>query len=105
MTEGEYVNDYLARTLTIVNKLQLNKAKIEDVDVIEKILQSMTPKFNYVLLESLQEEEDEVKVECVDKEEVEASVALTNSLLNVITAISLDIFNKNVPPRVMMQKQ
>ncbi|RDY04657.1 hypothetical protein CR513_11604, partial [Mucuna pruriens] len=48
MTEDESVNDYFARTLTIVNKLQLNKAKIEDVDVIEKILRFMTPKFNYV---------------------------------------------------------
>ncbi|KAL4387170.1 hypothetical protein GQ457_09G031110 [Hibiscus cannabinus] len=38
MTEGESVNDYFARTLTIVNKLRLNKAKIEDVDVVEKIL-------------------------------------------------------------------
>ncbi|KAL4386156.1 hypothetical protein GQ457_09G030990 [Hibiscus cannabinus] len=49
MTEGESVNDYFARTLTIVNKLRLNKAKIEDVDVVEKILRSMTPKFNYVV--------------------------------------------------------
>ncbi|KAL4296042.1 hypothetical protein GQ457_12G032770 [Hibiscus cannabinus] len=49
MTEGESVNDYFARTLTIVNKLRLNKAKIEDVDVVEKILRSMTPKFSYVV--------------------------------------------------------
>ncbi|RDY03554.1 hypothetical protein CR513_12847, partial [Mucuna pruriens] len=34
---------------TALNKLRLNKAKIKGVDVIEKILQSMTPKFNYVV--------------------------------------------------------
>ncbi|RDY04722.1 hypothetical protein CR513_11544, partial [Mucuna pruriens] len=145
MTKGESVNGYFACTLTIVNKLRINKAKIEDVDVIEKILQSMTPKFNYVVcsleesknldvmtinkLQSIflvheqrmksqiveeqalkvangvQEEEDEAWVECVDEEEVEASEALTNSLLNAITVISLDIFNMNVPARVLMQKQ
>ncbi|GMJ15923.1 hypothetical protein HRI_005261500 [Hibiscus trionum] len=45
MTESESVNDYFA----IVNKLRLNKAKIEDVDVVKKMLRSMTPKFNYVV--------------------------------------------------------
>ncbi|GKA00598.1 retrovirus-related pol polyprotein from transposon TNT 1-94, partial [Tanacetum coccineum] len=49
MHDGESVNEYFARTLTIVNKLRVCKAKIEDVDVIEKILRSMTPKFNYVV--------------------------------------------------------
>ncbi|GMI99062.1 hypothetical protein HRI_003575500 [Hibiscus trionum] len=49
MTESESVNDYFVRTLTIVNKLRLNKEKMEDVDVVEKILQSMIPKFNYVV--------------------------------------------------------
>ncbi|KAL4347286.1 hypothetical protein GQ457_17G012080 [Hibiscus cannabinus] len=49
MTDGESVKDYFARTLTIVNKLRLNKVNIEDVDVVKKILQSMTPKFNYVV--------------------------------------------------------
>ncbi|RDY01227.1 hypothetical protein CR513_15480, partial [Mucuna pruriens] len=41
MTKGKFVNDYFAYTLNI--------AKIEDGNVIEKILRSMTPKFNYVV--------------------------------------------------------
>jgi len=49
MKEGEFVNENFARTLTIVNKLRVNKAKMDDVDVIEKILRSMTPKFNYMV--------------------------------------------------------
>nr|GEZ92495.1 hypothetical protein [Tanacetum cinerariifolium] len=50
-------NEYFARILTVVNKLRVNKAKIEDVDVIEKILRSMTPQFNYVVC-SIEESKD-----------------------------------------------
>ncbi|GJU26156.1 retrovirus-related pol polyprotein from transposon TNT 1-94 [Tanacetum coccineum] len=35
MHDGEYVNEYFARTLTVVNKLRVNKAKIEDVDLMK----------------------------------------------------------------------
>ena len=58
-----------------------------------------------LLLESLQEEKDKVLAECKDEEEVEAGVILTNLLLNVITAISLDTFSMNVQPRSLIQKQ
>ena len=44
---GEYVNEYFARTLTIANKMRVHDEKMEDVVVIEKILRSMTPKFDY----------------------------------------------------------
>ncbi|KAK7259271.1 hypothetical protein RIF29_24873 [Crotalaria pallida] len=57
MKEGESVNEYFARTLTIVNKLRISKAKIDEVAVIEKILRSMTPKFNYVVC-SIEESND-----------------------------------------------
>lgn len=49
MKDGESVNDYFACALAIVNKLQVNKAKIDDVNIVEKILRSMTPRFNYVV--------------------------------------------------------
>ena len=49
MKVGESVNEYFARTLTIANKMRVHGEKIEDVVVIEKILRSMTPKFNYVV--------------------------------------------------------
>ncbi|GKC50756.1 retrovirus-related pol polyprotein from transposon TNT 1-94 [Tanacetum coccineum] len=35
MHDGESVNEYFARTLTVVNKLRVNKAKIEDVDLMK----------------------------------------------------------------------
>ncbi|XP_008245655.1 PREDICTED: uncharacterized protein LOC103343796 [Prunus mume] len=49
MKEGESVNDYFARTLVIANKMRIHGEKMEDVAVIEKILRSMTRKFDYVV--------------------------------------------------------
>ena len=49
MKEGEKVDEYFARTLTIVNKMKVYGEKIEQSVIIEKILRSMTLKFNYVV--------------------------------------------------------
>ncbi|XP_060965149.1 uncharacterized protein LOC133034139 [Cannabis sativa] len=46
---GESVSEYLTRTMVIVNKMRIHSDKIEDMTVVEKILQTMTPKFNYVV--------------------------------------------------------
>ncbi|KAL6347708.1 hypothetical protein AAG906_026237 [Vitis piasezkii] len=51
------VNEYFARTLTIANKMRVHGEKMEDVVVIEKILRSMTPKFDYVVC-SIEESND-----------------------------------------------
>jgi hypothetical protein len=55
MKEGEIVSDYFARTLT--NKMRFHGEKMSDVTVIEKILRSMTLKFNYVVC-SIEESKD-----------------------------------------------
>lgn len=54
MKSGESVSNYLSRTTTIANKLRIHGEKMEDVIIIEKILRSMTPKYNflYVLLKN-----------------------------------------------------
>ena len=57
MKVGESVNEYFARTLTIANKMRVHGEKMEDVVVIEKILRSMTPKFDYVVC-SIEESND-----------------------------------------------
>ena len=49
MKEDESVNEYFARTLTIANKMKVNGENKGDVAVVEKILRSLTPKFNYVV--------------------------------------------------------
>lgn len=49
MKTGESVNEYFARTLTIINKMKANGENKNDTAVVEKILRSMTPKFDYVV--------------------------------------------------------
>ncbi|XP_055825788.1 uncharacterized protein LOC129894227 [Solanum dulcamara] len=49
MKEGESVDEYFTRTLTVVNKMRIYGGKLDDVDVIEKILRCMSSKFAYVV--------------------------------------------------------
>jgi len=49
MKEGEKVDEYFARTLTIVNKMKVHGEMMEQVMIIEKILRSMTFRFDYVV--------------------------------------------------------
>ncbi|KAG5223030.1 Retrovirus-related polyprotein from transposon [Salix suchowensis] len=57
MKTGETVNEFFGRTLTIANKRRINGDKLTDVEVIEKILRSMTPKYDYVVC-SIEESKD-----------------------------------------------
>ena len=49
MKEGESVDAYFARTLTIANKMKIYGEHIKQVVIIEKILRSMTSRFDYVI--------------------------------------------------------
>ncbi|XP_050886762.1 uncharacterized protein LOC127092031 [Lathyrus oleraceus] len=49
MKTGELVTDYLYRTMAVANKMRVHGEKMEDVKIVEKILRSMTPKFNFVV--------------------------------------------------------
>ncbi|GAU39634.1 hypothetical protein TSUD_397220 [Trifolium subterraneum] len=49
MKEDESVNDYFARTLAIANKMSAQGETMEHTTIVEKILRSMPPKFNYVV--------------------------------------------------------
>ncbi|XP_016707066.1 uncharacterized protein [Gossypium hirsutum] len=57
MKTGEPVNEYFARTLTIVNKMKTNGENKTNAKVVSKILRSMTFKFNYVVC-SIEESKD-----------------------------------------------
>ncbi|XP_075645817.1 uncharacterized protein LOC142616979 [Castanea sativa] len=49
MKVGESVDAYFARTLIIAKKMKIHGENIQQVVIIEKILRSMTSKFDYVV--------------------------------------------------------
>jgi hypothetical protein len=49
MGESEIVDEYFARTLAFANKMTAHGERMEQINVVEKILRSMTPKFNCVV--------------------------------------------------------
>lgn len=49
MKSRESVSDYFAQMMAIINKIRIHGDKMMDVTNMEKILQSMTLKFNYVV--------------------------------------------------------
>ncbi|GAU45313.1 hypothetical protein TSUD_300420 [Trifolium subterraneum] len=57
MREGESVTEYFARTLAIANRMTAQGERMDQVVIVEKILRSMTPKFNYVVC-SIEEAND-----------------------------------------------
>lgn len=65
MKLAEFVSDFFSRTMAIVNKMRIHGEKIEDVTMVENILQSMTPKFKYVVCTI--EESNDLDVLSIDK--------------------------------------
>ena len=57
MKTGESVNEYFARTLTVSNKMKANGDDKGNASIVQKILRSMTPKFDYVVC-SVEESKD-----------------------------------------------
>ena len=49
MKEGESVDAYFARTLIIAKKMKIHGENMQQVVIIEKILRSMTSRFDYVV--------------------------------------------------------
>ena len=49
MKDGESVTSLVGRTMEIANKMRCHGEQMTDVAIVEKILRSMTPEFNYVV--------------------------------------------------------
>ena len=64
-SEGEVVSNFFSRTLTIANKIHFHAKKMSDLSIIEKILSSMTSKFDYVAFSI--EESDDLDIMIIDE--------------------------------------
>ncbi|GKV47061.1 hypothetical protein SLEP1_g53999 [Rubroshorea leprosula] len=78
MKDGETVTDYFSKTMAIVNKLRTHGDKTQDVTVVEKILRSMTPKYNFVVC-AIEEAND---LDEMSLEELESSLLVHERKLN-----------------------
>ncbi|XP_057485139.1 uncharacterized protein LOC130771542 [Actinidia eriantha] len=57
MKTGESVIDYFSRVMSVANKMRIYGETMKDVTVVEKILRSLTDKFNYIVF-SIEESKD-----------------------------------------------
>ncbi|KAA8522021.1 hypothetical protein F0562_012665 [Nyssa sinensis] len=57
MKAGEGVSEYFSRVLSVANKMRTHGEQMQDVTVVEKILKSLSEKFNYVVC-SIEESKD-----------------------------------------------
>jgi hypothetical protein len=57
MKDSETVDEYFSRTLAIANKMTAHGENMDQTKVVEKVLRSMTSKFNYVVC-SIEESND-----------------------------------------------
>ncbi|KAM3219164.1 hypothetical protein P3L10_023695 [Capsicum annuum] len=65
MQGGESVTEYFSKVLAISNKIRIYGEELKDVIIIEKILRSMTAKFNFIVC-SIEESKD-VDAFCIDE--------------------------------------
>lgn len=57
MKSGEKVSDYFSRVMSVANKMRVHGELMVDVTIVEKILCSLTYKFNYIVC-SIEESKD-----------------------------------------------
>ncbi|CAL2265746.1 unnamed protein product [Prunus armeniaca] len=57
MKTGEKVCDYFSRVMFVANKMRVHGERMVDVTIVEKILRSLTDKFNYIVC-SIEESKD-----------------------------------------------
>ncbi|KAI9180455.1 hypothetical protein LWI28_004937 [Acer negundo] len=57
MKSGEKVSDYFSRVIFVANRIRVHGERMVDVTIVEKILRSLTDKFNYIVC-SIEESKD-----------------------------------------------
>ncbi|XP_022989543.1 uncharacterized protein LOC111486606 [Cucurbita maxima] len=83
MQKGETVNDYIGKVISLASKMRMHGGSITDVAVVEKILRSLTPKFDYIVC-SIEEANN---VEEMQIDELQSSLLVHEQRLNRTSAI------------------
>ena len=78
MKIGETITDYFARVMTIANKMRSNGEQMRDVTIVEKILRTLTNKFNYVVV-SIEESKD---IDSITIDELQSSLLVHEQKFN-----------------------
>ncbi|KAJ1381735.1 Zinc finger, CCHC-type [Sesbania bispinosa] len=78
MKNGESINDYFSRTLIIANKMRMYGKKVSNLSVIEKILRSMTLRYDYVVC-SIEESHD---LDSMTVDELQSSLLVHEQRMN-----------------------
>jgi RNase H-fold protein (predicted Holliday junction resolvase) len=70
MKGGELVTKYYAKTMGISNKMRFHGEKMDDTVIVEKILRSLSSKYDYVVC-SIEESKD---IEALSLDELQSSL-------------------------------
>jgi len=57
MKTGENITDYFAKVMIVASKIRTSREQMRDVTIVEKILRSLTDRFNYIVC-SIEESRD-----------------------------------------------
>ncbi|XP_027351026.1 uncharacterized protein LOC113862072 [Abrus precatorius] len=97
MKEGEKIDIFLGRTLTVVNKMKVNGESMEQSTIVSKILRSLTSRFNYVVC-SIEELND---LSTMSIDELHGSLLVHEQRLNgyVQEELALKVFQDERPGR------
>lgn len=78
MKSGETVTVYFSRVMAVANKMHIYGETMTDVTVVEKILRSLTDKFNYVVC-SIEESKD---IDAMSIDELQSSLIVHEKKFN-----------------------
>ncbi|KAJ9554165.1 hypothetical protein OSB04_018210 [Centaurea solstitialis] len=57
MKESETITDYFGRVMSVANNMRNNGENLQDIQIVEKILRTLTERFNYIVV-SIEEAKD-----------------------------------------------